>query len=584
MAEDPLVRAVLDEAMLRPDWPEIRSTAAVQVLARRLSERVGRSPGPGELEEVSAALWAECDVSDRRSLAEWARERQVDEQDLRDLVEADAHRRWALGQVAGELDTATVDRLRLRADFPDLAERARHKERSLRRHGLADESHPVDLEGFHQLLRWWRQQGYPVPSERDVESRFGGWGEFQRIATREYHFSTRCEQDRTPASGGLRDEDLITEPAPDAVPRWNHWRILGPLDDFLAHHWSRRPFRVSGATPPISMAEIDSLVSSGLATPRVLRDNVFENGETYGGEVFSHPGAVIAAFREGAMLVVHRAQEISPSLESWSSELRTLLGVEVNAMIFVAPPASVTDWHRDPTEVLVVQCQGRKHWSVADPEDPDRAPIELTLEPGDVLHVPKGLAHRVVGGDRVAAHVTFCCTAPTWTDTVLELLRAELSDRTVLGERSVVDPRRGPACNARWRSEADRLTAEIRGLLDEFDLAGLRPRVNPSPAQPGHDLGASVTALETGPDDRVRVRSSASPQLRPDPHGPSIVFEGRALRFPHFLLEAVRTVLQQTDGFSARQLDLSESDALVLVRRLLAEGLLERVDGGPGAR
>jgi len=91
------------------------------------------------------------------------------------------------------------------------------------------------------------------------------------------------------------------------------------------------------------------------------------------------------------------------------------LDIPVNVNVYITHSSldRSTPLHTDRQDVLVVQCEGRKHWRVFPPlvpmpsayqergkvgdvviEDEVGAPVlETTLEPGDILYVPRGFVH-----------------------------------------------------------------------------------------------------------------------------------------------------------------------------------------------
>ena len=122
--------------------------------------------------------------------------------------------------------------------------------------------------------------------------------------------------------------------------------------------------------------------------------------------------------------------------------------------LFCNRPSAVTTTHFDTVDVTTIQLQGRKTWriapnafapgpkqpwgvlekvppslriyaeGVAPTEMPDGA-LEFTLEPGAVLHVPRGYWHSTFSArDSMSLHLQ--CISPTRLDAVLAAVRNEL--------------------------------------------------------------------------------------------------------------------------------------------------------------
>jgi len=175
-------------------------------------------------------------------------------------------------------------------------------------------------------------------------------------------------------------------------------------------------------------------------------------------------------------------------------ELAELFGIAAGAAkveLFCNRPSAVTRAHFDPIDLVTVQLRGQKTWRIApntfapDPYEPwatlERVPatvrpyadgqpptripddaVEFTLEPGAVLHVPRGYWHETVSDrDSMSLHMLF--TAPTRLDAVLAAVKNEL----------VSDPF--------WRASA------YDPQLSAADLATLRDavsRINPRDLDP----------------------------------------------------------------------------------------------------
>lgn len=590
---------IADEALLDPRWEARRAWAVATLVARRLAEERGVRFDPTHLAETSALVWYDAGVEDENELAGWLEVRGLDETAARRLVEAEAFRRWGEELVAASLDDAVWDQLLLADWFPDVAARARTKRRTLEHRGSDGLAHPPGMRGMHDLLAWWRTGGHPVRSARSIERWFGGWSAFQRIATREYLYGDGAEGDHGPwaedaAPHALTDADLRVSPVERSG--FGRWSMLGPLDDFAAERWGRRvafaPRSEHGGQPLcLTMTDLEQMLASRRSAVRVLKGQVYEPDTVYRpdgdpSQPLLDPGAVLDELVAGSMLVLHRAQEVSPAVDALAAELEAVLGLTVDAKLFVSPPASVTQWHPDPTDNFVVQVRGTKRWVLAEStvagadvegDQLDR-PVDLVLEPGDVLYVPRGAHHRVVGGDAVSVHVTFCCSGRTWNETLLSQVAAALDSAAPSGCRTAIPPGRGPRSEAAGREVHRRLQDELRRLVGTIH----GPARGPRPVREAHDgaLVRMVAALEIGPTTPVRRSAALDLTLRADPPVPELEFGASVIRFPPRCLPAV-VALIEGEGTAAGQLALEPADALVLVRRFVAEGILEPIGGPP---
>lgn len=81
--------------------------------------------------------------------------------------------------------------------------------------------------------------------------------------------------------------------------------------------------------------------------------------------------------------------------------------------------------HVDPTEIYVLQLHGTKRWIMGD--------RSLDLEPGDILYVPKGLAHSAMCVSKSSVHLTVAIRPFTMQDYLDAASKyVELSEEPVL--------------------------------------------------------------------------------------------------------------------------------------------------------
>jgi hypothetical protein len=125
--------------------------------------------------------------------------------------------------------------------------------------------------------------------------------------------------------------------------------------------------------------------------------------------------------REGATLVVDAIDEMHPPINTMAAELEAWLGtrVQVNAYAsWIAKEGFGVHW--DDHDVIVLQVSGRKRWRIygttrqaplysdveVDHDAPTEPTDEFTMEPGDVLHVPRDRTDQAAWIYRLAELIT----------------------------------------------------------------------------------------------------------------------------------------------------------------------------------
>jgi hypothetical protein len=237
--------------------------------------------------------------------------------------------------------------------------------------------------------------------------------------------------------------------------------------------------------------------------------------------------------------------------------------------------------HHDTHDVLVLQVAGQKRWLVYDPVfelplkhqrysaelgEPGATVLDLTLEAGDTLYLPRGWLHEALTSERDSLHLTIGINTYTARDAVRAALdsaeddvalRRRVPDGGELGEDllKLVEERLGPEpVGERMR---ERFVNSRCPILDG-QLEQLRRL----------DALTDETPLERRPSVIADLYAGAD--------GFVLAFEGKRISFPERVGEELDFLVTTIDAFAARELPgaLDEKSRIVLVRRLIREGFL----------
>jgi len=398
-------------------------------------------------------------------------------------------------------------------------------------------------------------------------------------------------------------------------------RCVGNDAQFLAEHWGRAPLHLAGIDAGgfadlLSLDDVDQLIASSflrLPAIRLVRDGTPLDPATYTRSArlgnkdladVADPGRVYERFREGATIVLQGLHRSWPPLTRFCRELELELTHPVQVNAYVTPPAAQgLAVHYDTHDVFVLQFGGTKQWSIHDPvlEDPlasqpwsssrgrsGDAILCASLVVGDSLYVPRGFLHSALAQEGTSAHLTIGVAATTWADVVRS---------AVAGIDDEVDFRR--ALPVGFAHEPDLLAPavaahleQLRAWLDKVDVEAVAARTarrfwsgrTPMLAGQLHQLSL-LDEINDG--SRVRRRPGTICRVRLDVDAGSVhvLLGDRELHMPGSLERIVHRLADARGeievGALADQLD--QSSRLVLVRRLVREGLLEVVevvDGG----
>lgn len=371
-----------------------------------------------------------------------------------------------------------------------------------------------------------------------------------------------------------------------------------PLSTFLQDHWEQRALhaRDRGAPPLVTVADIDAALS---ARPHhhpdvALADaaRAVEPEEYVDAQGVVDPVRLVKRFSAGATVIMNRLDESVPRVRALCSALESELGILVQANLYLTPRgAQGFPVHYDSHDVIVLQCEGRKHWRLYDAPAPlpmrgerfvaaetPAGPVreELVLEPGDALYVPRGLMHDAVAADDgLSLHVTVGFHAVRWSEVLVEAIAMEAADdlglRAGVALGALVDDGADASLDAALRAHAAR-------VLDRVRWDRVRERVRAEylrEHKEGVDgaLLAATTAITL--DTPLARRPGARVRVAQDDTGVTVTVHGRTTRWPAHARPALDAALSR-ERFTLRALGdaLDAQGWITLARKLLAEGAL----------
>ncbi|NYF98484.1 JmjC domain-containing protein [Janibacter cremeus] len=346
--------------------------------------------------------------------------------------------------------------------------------------------------------------------------------------------------------------------------------------------------------------DVDDLLSRrGLRTPflRVARDGLtlpdadFTRGGGVGAAITDQldDTALLRLFAQGHSLVLQGLHRTHPPLLDFSQQLAADLGHPVQVNAYVTPAQSTGfSAHYDVHDVFVLQIAGEKRWRLHPPvlthplrdqpwqghaeavEQAASAPphLEVTLQPGDTLYIPRGWLHSATALGGVSTHVTV--GVHVWhrghlAEALLDRARREVltheEQRTSLppgvdvGDEDAIGDEVEQVRTALLEALADVDAQQVAHALAARHRAGQRP----APVPPV----ATVAAADEALGHRLRPRPYLAARIERVDDGHLLI--SRAGRLP-LDQEETRTVGRWLDGESV---DLDDG----LARRLLLAGV-----------
>jgi bifunctional lysine-specific demethylase and histidyl-hydroxylase NO66 len=379
-------------------------------------------------------------------------------------------------------------------------------------------------------------------------------------------------------------------------------RCVGDPERFLREYWARAPLYrkrdgLDGFADLFGIADVDHLVAAAsLRVPafRMVKDGAPLPPASYtkSGRVGSKPlndlvdpGKVFGQFAGGATIVLQSLHRSWLPLTRFCRDLELTLTHPVQVNAYITPRSSQgLGLHADGHDVFVLQVHGRKRWEVylpgpaGDPKAPGERLLDVTLEPNDCLYVPSGFPHAVWTEQSTSAHLTVGVLTYSWRELLRHAVQRVLDDpafEQALPPGFADDPAALAAAVTEQLGEVQRRL----GKLDPGQLAeaaagrfwSSRPPILVGQLQ-------QLLALDEISDTTVvRRRAGSVCRLQRDRGGrPVLQLGDRRLTFPAWVAPALDALLAR-ETFTVAELagELDPESRLVLVRRLVREGLLE---------
>ena len=367
-------------------------------------------------------------------------------------------------------------------------------------------------------------------------------------------------------------------------------RLSGDAQAFVEKIWAHRihvhDTKASDLVGLLRMDDVDQLLTStALRTPAlrmvqdgsVLASTRYTRSATMAGVALTglvDARKVLALFDEGASIVLQGLHRYWPPLTELVRDLELSLGHACQANAYLTPPGSQGfALHSDTHDVFVVQTYGAKDWEVHDGHGINR----IQMEPGVSMYLPTGTPHAARTQSEASLHVTIGINPTTWR----KVLERHMN-------RLLADPAFDQPLPAGYHRDPDGLAAtlaahvdRLRGLLGHADIDAF------AASEIDRLATTRASALRGALVDRLHIanlhdaswlrrRTGSVCELRPDNDRLRVLLGDREMRVPGWLAEPLEAVCK-ADRLRPRDLAewLDEASRLVLIRRLVREGLLE---------
>jgi len=381
--------------------------------------------------------------------------------------------------------------------------------------------------------------------------------------------------------------------------------LVAPLERaaFFGRFWEQAPFAIRRNRPGyfdnlFGLADVDRLVGGHLLRDgdvRIARDGALKPFAEFSRGGVVNRDAMLSEYASGSTLVFEHLNrhhlQLGRAMACCEAELE--FPIRVNSYLTPANSKGFSR-HYDTHDVLVLQVSGTKTWQVySNPlllphEEQTYAPhwgeqarllAEITLRPGDVLYLPRGFIHGASANEASSLHLTIGMRSLPLREVALSAMRHAALAHPELRRAARFRGADRAATLARARSLLHELIdqEDIGALFDDILYSFIKKRTRPMDGQ----LLELGQAAQIGHDTLLRLSPGCLPHPFVRPSGVALTVDGRSIRLPGGIEEAI-AFIRARPSFSAAELPgLERESRLILARKLVDEGVLQIL--APGA-
>jgi ribosomal protein L16 Arg81 hydroxylase len=385
------------------------------------------------------------------------------------------------------------------------------------------------------------------------------------------------------------------------IYRW----VIDPMthEEFQARYYERAVCLIRRNDPTyfdqlLSIDQLDRVLTTGLAKHPEIQlvqneKNITAN-EYIDADDRVDPVRATRLFRQGATIIFTHLHQRLPELGRLCEGLERAFSSKMQTNIYLTPPsAQGFAPHWDTHDVFILQVAGTKRWSIYDTKIPlplrgqhfDRTvhtpgdvTLEFDLEAGDVVYIPRGAIHSAKSSTDVSLHITTGLIAYTWADLLLQaVVAAGMDDVELRGNLPMGWPGRAddPQLAHEYQARVASLITHMTSAPPPFGVLADNLTEDYNSLSSGL-LQRAIHANELTLSSVVRIRDDAESQLSESGEQCSIRCGTKEFEMPAAVLPALR-FLEERKTCAVGELPdcVDDESKLVLVRRLMAEGLVD---------
>lgn len=300
---------------------------------------------------------------------------------------------------------------------------------------------------------------------------------------------------------------------------------------------------------------------------------------------------VLAGFYQGNTIVLSCLQFRWEPVRKLCYLLQEELGHPISANLYLTPPNSQGfTAHYDLEDVFILQLEGEKIWKIYEPQamfplrmqgesvsidTPNPLVAEITLQPGDILYIPRGHAHEAATSHTHSMHLTVSVMAYTWVDLLRETAIHIPQLRQALPPKML-------AQNALSTEQTQFLKTHIQEALDNEELLnsalqGLKRKFAKVAIHPFNFGLTEAIFMNDQITETSLLKKREGISVKTEETHILISFGGRAIKAPLFIEPLLKHIVDSS-SFSIHSLPdlISLDEKKILIQRLIKAGFIHK--------
>ncbi len=252
--------------------------------------------------------------------------------------------------------------------------------------------------------------------------------------------------------------------------------LLGNIgkEDFFNHYWGKQYLHIKGNERnhfvPISEQELNTFFgNSRLSYPYItlfskgkpLNLEEYKNRELGAGTNIVDLDKVFELLQKGYSLTVNSMDRMEPKLSAFCQQLSLELKTKFWTNVYITPAnRNGFPQHTDHHDVFALQLSGKKKWTIYQENE---SPIEIILEEGDLLYLPKDYPHEAHTLNSHSVHFTLGADFATYADLVKQLWKSTTKNKKF-------SKRLNPNQSHLSKEQVEEIQHLIKELIEEQNL------------------------------------------------------------------------------------------------------------------